>query len=190
MLVYLCHQSVLKSFQLFVFSGFGVFSCSIRDTNFEQSAPFQTWSQNLNNILFLFFLTRALSYATLYITTLRHQVPESLWSEAFWVSSRAGRLVEDSWSLPKTTSALSCWGRIFSLKVISHIFSGPSGDFNHVLRLSPTFSLFLWSFLTSDNDLDKLIMFSMLFALNFLNLRNSFFFIDTCGFICNHQLHQ
>ena len=29
------------------------------------------------------------------------------------------------------------------IKVIIHIFSGPSGDFNHVLRLSPTFSLFL-----------------------------------------------
>ena len=54
MLVYLCHQSVQKSFQPFVFSGFEVFSCSIRDMNFEQSAPFQTWSQNLNNICFCF----------------------------------------------------------------------------------------------------------------------------------------
>ena len=54
MLVYLCHQSVQKSFQPFVFSGFEVFSCSIRDMNFEQSAPFQTWSQKLKLNLFFF----------------------------------------------------------------------------------------------------------------------------------------
>ena len=32
-----------------------------------------------------------------------------------------------------------------------------------------------------DIDLERLIMFSMFLALNFLNLRNSFFWIDTCS---------